>query len=39
MSRRETAAEGYEKNTWPVLENLARNQVEAGVHFQCMVSI
>lgn len=24
----------WEKNTWPVLQDLATNHVEAGIHFQ-----
>lgn len=34
VSVKGTAAAEWDKNTWPSLEELARNHPEAGVHFQ-----
>lgn len=34
ISEAGTEAAGWDKNTWPELENLAKNHPEAGVHFQ-----
>ena len=32
-----TRAAEWDRNTWPPLEDLARNHPEAGVHFQGMI--
>lgn len=34
VSARDSPASQWDRNTWPALENLARNHPEAGVHFQ-----
>ena len=34
VSLKGTTAAEWDKHTWPVLEELARNHPEAGVHFQ-----
>jgi hypothetical protein len=34
VSVRGSPAAERDRNTWPALENLARNHPEAGVHFQ-----
>lgn len=34
VSANGTNAAEWDKNTWPALEDLARNHPEAGVHFQ-----
>ena len=34
VSIRGTPAETWDRNTWPVLEDLARNHPESGIHFQ-----
>lgn len=38
VSIRGTPAAAWERNTWPVLEDLARNHPESGVHFQSMTA-
>lgn len=34
VSLTDTAAAQWDRDTWPFLEDLARNRPEAGVHFQ-----
>ena len=34
VSIRGTPAAAWDRNTWPVLEDLARNHPESGIHFQ-----
>lgn len=34
VAKQGTPSEGYERETWPELEKLARDVPEAGLHFQ-----
>lgn len=39
VAKQGTPSEGYERETWPELEKLARDVPEAGIHFQGMHSL
>lgn len=39
VSIRGTPAAVWDRNTWPVLEDLARNHPESGIHFQSKTAL
>lgn len=38
VSKKGSEAADWDRNTWPELQNLAKDHPEAGVHFQSMQS-
>ena len=39
VSIKDTPAAEWDKNTWPVLDDLARNHPESGIHFQSKAAL